>query len=106
MPSPIKMGSYLPLALSGFVRHLCIAGSVIGAIWAVPGDCFAQGKLDARYTASLAGVPIGKGAWIIDIGDDQYTAAASGMTAGILHLFTRGQGSVSSRGHVRGRGAG
>ena len=82
------MGSFVPLTLSDFGRHLCIAASVIGVFFATAGDCTAQGKLDARYTASLAGVPIGKGAWIIDIGEDQYTAAASGMTAGI------GDGSV------------
>jgi hypothetical protein len=97
------MGSYVPSTLSGFA-HLCIAGSVLGAVCATPLDCVAQGKLDARYTASLAGVPIGKGAWIIDIGDDQYTAAASGMTAGILSVFTSGQGSGASRGRVHGDG--
>ena len=32
-------------------------------------------------------MPIGRGAWIIDIDDDQYTAAASGMTAGLLRVF-------------------
>src|SRR5882762_4385866 len=90
------MGSFVPLTLSDFGR-LCIAGSVIGAICATAGDCIAQGKLDARYTASLAGVPI-------DIGDDQYTAAASGMTVGILSVFTSGQGSGASQGHVRSDG--
>jgi hypothetical protein len=98
------MGSFVPLALSGFVRHLCIAGSVVAAFCTLPGYGLAQGKLDARYTASLAGVPIGKGAWVIDIGDDQYTAAASGMTAGILSVFTSGQGSGGSKGHVRSDG--
>ena len=63
--------------------------------------CIAQGKLDARYTASLAGMPIGRGAWVIDIGDDQYTAAASGMTTGLLSVFASGQGSGAARGHVR-----
>ncbi|MFL9824605.1 DUF3108 domain-containing protein [Rhodoplanes sp. SY1] len=61
----------------------------------------AQGKLDARYTATLSGIPIGRGAWVIDIADDQYTAAASGTTAGIVRLFASGQGSSASRGHVR-----
>src|SRR5271170_3511620 len=98
------MGSLVPLTLSDFGRHLCIAASVIGVFLETAGDCTAQGKLDARYTASLAGVPIGRGAWIIDIGEDQYTAAASGMTAGILSVFTSGQGSSASRGHVRSDG--
>jgi hypothetical protein len=61
----------------------------------------AQGKLDARYVATLAGVPIGKGAWVIDIGDDQFTAAASGMTTGLLRVFATGQGNAASRGAVR-----
>jgi hypothetical protein len=60
----------------------------------------AQGKLDARYVVTLAGLPIGKGAWVIDISDDQYTAAASGMTIGLLRVFASGQGSSASRGRV------
>jgi hypothetical protein len=68
----------------------------------VTGSAHAQGKLDARYVASLGGVPIGKGAWVIEIGDDQYTAAASGMTTGLLRVFATGQGSGASRGVIRG----
>jgi hypothetical protein len=66
------------------------------------GNAGAQGKLDAHYVATLAGVPIGKGAWVIEIGDDQFTAAASGMTTGLLRVFTTGQGNGASRGAVRG----
>jgi hypothetical protein len=97
------MGSYVPPTLSGFA-HLCIAGTILGIIGTIPAPCDAQGKLDARYTASLAGLPIGRGAWVVDVGDDQYTAAASGMTAGILSVFASGKGSGASRGHVRGDG--
>jgi hypothetical protein len=70
----------------------CLIGTSAGA----------QGKLDARYSASLAGVQIGKGAWVVEIGDDQFTAAASGMTTGLLRVFATGQGSGASRGTVRG----
>jgi hypothetical protein len=58
----------------------------------------AQGKLDARYTASLAGIPIGKGAWVLDISEDQFTAAASGVTTGLLRVFAGGQGASTARG--------
>lgn len=64
------------------------------------GEAVAEGKLDARYTVTLAGVPIGKGAWVIDVSDGQYTAAASGMTTGLLRVFASGQGTSASRGHV------
>ena len=31
----------------------------------------AQGKVDAQYEATLSGIPVGRGAWTIEIGDDQ-----------------------------------
>jgi hypothetical protein len=80
--------------LCGATAALLLAG------WPMAGH--AQGKLDARYVATLAGIPIGKGAWVIDISDDQYTAAASGMTTGLLSVFTSGQGSGASRGTISG----
>lgn len=58
------------------------------------------GKLEAKYEASLAGIPVGKGAWAIDISDDQYSAAASGGTAGLLKAFAGGSGSGQSTGRV------
>jgi len=67
------------------------------------GDVQAQGKLEARYTASLAGIPIGKGVWVVDVSDDQYTAAANGRTTGILQVFSGGHGSVAGRGTVNGK---
>jgi Protein of unknown function (DUF3108) len=63
-------------------------------------DARAQGKLDGRYVATLAGVTIGKGAWVVDITDDQYTAAASGMTTGLLRVFASGEGTGAARGYV------
>jgi len=80
----------------------CLAAPVLVAVCLAGGDADAQGKLDARYTATLAGVPIGRGAWVIDIAEDQYTAAASGMTTGLLQVFANGHGSGASRGFVRG----
>ena len=62
----------------------------------------AQGRLDARYSVSLAGMPVGKGAWVIDIAENQFTAAASGATAGLLRVFASGQGSGASRGYIVG----
>jgi Protein of unknown function (DUF3108) len=65
---------------------------------AAPGAVRAQGKLEARYTASLAGIPIGKGSWVVDITDTRYTAAASGVTTGLVRVFTGGQGTSAAHG--------
>ncbi len=61
---------------------------------------YAQARLDARFTGSLAGVTLGKGAWVIDISETQFTAAASGMTTGLLRVFSGGQGTGASRGAI------
>ena len=60
----------------------------------------AQGKVDAHYTASLAGVPVGKGGWVIEIGDEQYMSATSGVTTGLLRVFASGEGTGIARGYV------
>ncbi|TAK47693.1 MAG: DUF3108 domain-containing protein [Xanthobacteraceae bacterium] len=60
----------------------------------------AQGKLDARYVVKLAGIPIGRGTWVVEIADDQYVASASGGTSGLLRAFQGGEGKSASRGKV------
>ena len=62
----------------------------------------AQGRLEAEYTASIAGIPIGRGNWVIEIFEDQFTAAASGSTIGILRFFAGGHGTGASRGTLSG----
>ena len=70
-------------------------------LWLAPAHvALAQGRLDARYEATLAGIPVGKGAWTIDISDDQFTAAASGGTAGLLKAFAGGTGTGAAQGRV------
>jgi len=62
----------------------------------------AQSKLEARYTASLSGIPLGTGTWVVDIASDQYTAVASGRTTGLVSLISDGSGSSGSRGAIQG----
>ncbi|HEX3913041.1 MAG TPA: DUF3108 domain-containing protein, partial [Steroidobacteraceae bacterium] len=58
----------------------------------------AQSRLEAEYIASVAGIPVGRGKWVIEIFDDQYTAAASGATTGIFRFFTGARGTSASHG--------
>jgi hypothetical protein len=60
----------------------------------------AQGRLEAQYEASLAGIPIGRGTWAIEIGDDSYSAAAQGGTTGLLKTISNGAGTGASQGRV------
>jgi Protein of unknown function (DUF3108) len=77
---------------------VCVAGAVIAADAARP--ALAQGRLEAEYSASLAGLPIGHGNWIIEISEDQFIATASGATTGILKIFSSGHGIGSSQGII------
>jgi hypothetical protein len=74
------------------------AGTVMALAMTTP--ALTQGRLDARYQVTLGGVQIGKGAWVVDIADDQFTAAASGATAGLMRVFAKGQGTGAARGLV------
>ncbi len=65
-----------------------------------PQGAAAQGRLEAQYEATLAGIPVGKGAWTIEIGDDTFSASAQGGTAGLLKAFSGGTGSGASQGRV------
>jgi Protein of unknown function (DUF3108) len=62
----------------------------------------AQGRFEAEYTATLAGIPIGRGNWVIDISDDQFTATASGGTFGIVRVLTHGHGVSTAQGPLNG----
>jgi hypothetical protein len=74
---------------------------LLAAIAALPLSARAQGKLEARYQASLAGIPVGKGNWIIDITDTHYAASASGTTTGLVRAFTGGEGTSAVHGLLR-----
>lgn len=64
------------------------------------GGAHAQGRVDARYEVTLAGIPIGKGSWVVDISDEQYSTAASGKTTGLVAMLATGEGNSGAQGRV------
>ena len=79
LPRPVKAG----------IAGACAAGFLM----LVPLPALAQGKVEAHYEASLAGIAVGRGTWGIEIADDFYSASAQGATAGLLKAFSGGTGS-------------
>ena len=80
-------------------RFLVLCAGLLPLL-AAPGAAFAQGRLEAKYEASLAGIVVGKGAWTIEIGEDQYVASAYGGTSGILKTMANGSGTGAAQGRV------
>jgi hypothetical protein len=82
-------------------RTVLLAGVLVVATVGAGGIALADGgRLDARYRATLAGVALGKGAWLLDVREGQFTSAVSGAIAGALRLIASGRGSSASRGTV------
>lgn len=95
--------------MSRFPKFARIVGSglrllaallVCASVAMTAGTVNAQGRLDAKYEASLAGLPIGKGAWIVDISEDQYSAAVTGATTGLMKSIGGGNGTGVSQGRI------
>jgi hypothetical protein len=90
-----------PSALARASTGLGMLVAALAAIAAPGRTACAQGKLEASYTATLAGISIGSGTWVIDIGAKQYAAAASGRASGLVRVLVSGEGSSMVRGTVR-----
>jgi Protein of unknown function (DUF3108) len=84
-------------------RSVCawfVGGCAAAFLLAAPSPALAQGKLEAHYEASLAGIAVGRGTWGIEIGDDYYSASAQGATAGLLKAFSGGTGTGAAQGRI------
>lgn len=71
------------------------------AALAVAAPAAAETRLDARYVATLAGLPIGEGSWLIAVDDADYSATATGTTTGLMRAFTGGRGQTVTRGTLQ-----
>jgi hypothetical protein len=93
----------MPVPLRHLIKSLLLtSATLVLAVSGLAAPASAQARLEARYSATLAGIPIGTGSWAIDITDTQYTAAVSGTTSGLLRAFTGGQGNATARGTLTG----
>lgn len=69
-----------------------------GALDASAGET--QVKLDAAYTATLLGIPLGQIYWTVEVGDKRYAAVGAGSTVGLLRIFAGGHGTATAHGTI------
>jgi Protein of unknown function (DUF3108) len=89
--SLVILGRYVRRAVAGGI-------AAAAAFLADPQAVLAQGRLEAAYRVTLGSLPFGKGTWTIDVREAEFTASATGTTAGLARLFSRGQGASSAHG--------
>lgn len=58
----------------------------------------AQAKLDATYSATLLGLPIGHISWTVELRNNRFTSAASGAVSGLLSILVDAHGHVAAHG--------
>jgi hypothetical protein len=102
--SPRADGIMQVKSFSRTARAIIGGASMLGLaiVDALFGGASCQGKLEARYAVTLAGLPVGQGSWVVDIGDDHFSTAASGATAGVMKVFASGKGQSAAQGRVSG----
>ena len=81
------------------VRRTISLAAVFAFLTAASIPAAAEGKLEARFTASLTGIPIGEGALVLELNNQNYTAAGSASVIGLLKLISPGKGSAAARGN-------
>jgi len=99
-PAALAAAFFVMVPLAPLAPFLASASAVAGEAAHQPPQPPSQGRLEAEYVVTIAGIPIGRGNWIIEISDDQYTAAASGTTTGIIRFFTGARGTGAAHGNV------
>jgi hypothetical protein len=100
MPRPCRLAKDRPVTtrLPLSARSALLAAATLLVL--APQSGAAQGRLEAQYEASLAGIPVGRGTWAIEINDDSYSAAAQGGTTGLLKTISNGAGSGAVQGRI------
>src|ERR1700759_4913448 len=98
--APLGQGSPVTTRPKLSARSALSAAATLVVLASAPAA--AQGRLEAQYEATLAGISVGRGTWAIEIGDDSYSAAAQGGTTGLLKSISNGSGTGASQGRVVG----
>jgi hypothetical protein len=81
-------------------RRIACSAAVLALAAALPGAARADSRLAAHYSASVAGLTVGRTDIAAVIGSTEYASAASGRASGLLRTLLSGEGTLSTRGTV------
>src|SRR5437763_9710343 len=58
-------------------------------------------KLDARYAITMTGIRVGQSTWKAEIGEERFSAEATGGSVDLMSIFTKGEGIAQTSGMVK-----
>ncbi len=67
---------------------------------AIAGPALADGRLEAKYALSLAGIEVGRADVTVDATDSGYDIIGSGRVTGVMRAISSGKGSAAARGSI------
>ena len=82
---------------------LCCTALLLLAGGVDAGAAESEVRLDAVYTATLLGVPLGQISWNVEVGDKRYATSGTGSTVGLLRIFAHGHGAAKASGTINSR---
>ncbi|QIB34802.1 DUF3108 domain-containing protein [Ancylobacter pratisalsi] len=81
--------------------RLCLTAVVaLAGAGAVTNPAHADGRLEARYRLSLAGLELGRAAFLLEVDDSTYTASGSARLTGVVRAVASAKGTAGARGLV------
>lgn len=88
----------MPFSFSSTYRRLYRMGLLAASLAPLAAPALAQGRMEAKYRLSLAGLEIGKASLTAEIGDSEYSLIGTGRVAGLMRALSSGKGSAAARG--------
>lgn len=81
-----------------------VASYILGAGLLLVGSSLTAQATDikARFSVSVAGIPVGKGGVTASINGNKYSIDGSARTSGVSKLFVNSKGRAISKGHFKG----
>ena len=95
------MSAFSPVTRTVLTRTVLALGSALALTSHRSGGAYAQARLGASYTISVARIPVGKITWSAEIGAEGFTTSGSGEAAGVASLAVSGKGTAAARGIVK-----
>lgn len=92
------------MPLSAISERMKTTGTALAGVVLLAGVAEADGKLEARYRMSLAGLELGRATFLLEVNGKNYTASGSGRVTGMMQAVSSGKGSAGSRGTVERAG--
>ena len=74
--------------------------ATLALFWVGGTTAQAQSKLNAHYVLSLAGITIGGGDWMAEIGKDRYTAKSNGELLGVWRMILGSDIKATTNGSI------